>query len=72
MTPMEFARRMGFSPATAEAFSRFWSDAPEMETLPVSFQPGFFDQNAGKLEVPTPFAPEIPALNARVAAEPLL
>lgn len=72
MTPMEFARRMGFSPATAEAFSRFWSDAPEMETLPVSFQPGFFDRYAGKLGVPMPFAPEIPALNARVAAEPLL
>ena len=72
MTPAEFAGRMGFPPESADSFSKYWSDAPEMETVPACFQPGFFDRYAEKLGVPTPFAPELPAVNARVAAEALL
>ena len=43
-----------------------------MEALPECFTDGFFERYAEKLAVPTPFAPELPELNARVAAEPAL
>ncbi len=72
MTPAEFVRRMGFPPETVGLFSKCWSGAPEMETLPACFRPGFFVRYAEKLGVPVPFTPEVPELNARVAAEKLL
>ena len=72
MSPAEFVRRMGFPPECADLFSKYWSDAPEMELLPECFLTGFFERYAEKLAVPTPFAPEIPELSARVAAEKLL
>ena len=68
----EFIRRTGFTPEFADTLSSNWQEAAAMEALPECFTDGFFERYAEKLAVPTPFAPELPELNARVAAEPAL
>lgn len=68
----EFIRRTGFTPEFADTLSSNWQEVPDTEALPECFTDGFFERYAEKLAVPTPFAPELPELNARVAAEPAL
>lgn len=68
----EFIRRTGFPPEFADTLSFDWQEGVDAEALPECFTEGFFGRYAKKLSVPTPFAPELPELNARVAAEPAL
>ena len=68
----EFIRRTGFTPEFADTLSSNWQEGPDTEALPECFTDGFFGRYAEKLAVPTPVAPELPELNARVAAEPAL
>lgn len=68
----EFIRRTGFTPNLPIRFPPTGRKPRPWNALPECFTDGFFERYAEKLAVPTPFAPELPELNARVAAEPAL